>query len=324
MPFKNDLIIISIFIALLTILTLLFRKYLNLNLREHFKPFKSKLLLSIFILLGLLLFRTFLTMDLTIFLRFPWIDKTLTILILIVLFKVASLFLDVLEASYNRTNYALRRPLRPLVQAIKILLIIILIFGIVAIVLEKDPLIVMGSISTILAFISFIFKDILLGFFAGIQLTTNDTIQIGDYISIPQLDVSGTVKSIGLTTTEITATNQTQITVSSYSLLQNPLINYRQLNQSEGRQLIKRFNFKMNNNLNIEQLENDIRKIIEQDTGINKNKVQSIQFEEGPMNNLTLVVNIFSIYPSYNEFDAWSTKFSLKILKLMATHACFE
>lgn len=327
MPYNQDLFTVILFIGLLALIYYLANKHLNLNLRENFasvlEPFKSNLLMNIFVLLGLLLFRAFLSTNIQLLIDYYWLDKGVTILILIMLYRVISIFLDLLEASYNQSKYALKRPLRPLVQAVKIVLLIIVFFGILAVVLDKDPLIVMGSVSTFAAFISFIFKDILLGFFAGIQLTSTETIQIGDFISVPELNISGTIDSIGLTTLKLIASNQTHITVSTYSLIQYPVINYRHLSEAPGRQYINRFNFKFNNQLDLRSLETSIRNYIENSNEVNHDKLESIQFEAGPMNNLTLVVTLFSNYSGYVEFDSFSTRLSLEILQIMASHECF-
>lgn len=252
-----------------------------------------------------------------------FLDKTLTILIFIMLYRFFSLFLEILDSLYSISRISLRRPLKPLFQALRILVVIVLLFGIVAIVLDRDPFVVMGSLSTILAFVSFIFKDILLGFFAGVQLTASDTLQIGDYISIPELNISGTVSAVGLSSITLIQTNQTHTTVGSYSLLQNPIINFRYLSSAEGRQYQKRFNFKPLNEINYTYLIMQVREVFINNSHVNQNKTISVQIEEGPSNNLVLAVSCFSLFSQFDDFDQFSSELSAQILNVLSSNQLF-
>lgn len=328
MGFFQELPIILFFILLLAIIYWIAQKQLKINLFKNFNqvfdPFKKRLYLNLFFVIGTILLIGFINSDLYTKLDLHWLDKLATIALFIFLYRLMSVFLDLLEASYEQSRMAIKRPLRPIIQAIKIFLVIVVLFGVIAVVIDKDPLMVMGSVSTLLAFVSFIFKDILLGLFAGVQLTSTEAIQIGDFISMPELNISGTVKSVGLTTVELEAINQTLITVGTYSMIQNPIINSRSLASSPGRQLIKRLNFNPKNDLDIQALEQELRTLIETSDEINQDKFKSIQFEEGPMNNLTLVITVFSIYPTLVEHDLFTTQFSVKVLDILARHKCFN
>lgn len=328
MGFFQELPIILFFILLLAIIYWIAQKQLKINLFKNFNrvfdPFKKRLYLNLFFVIGTILLIGFINSDLYTKLDLHWLDKLATIALFIFLYRLMSVFLDLLEASYDQSRMAIKRPLRPIIQVIKIFLVIVVLFGVIAVVIDKDPLMVMGSVSTLLAFVSFIFKDILLGLFAGVQLTSTEAIQIGDFISMPELNISGTVKSVGLTTVELEAVNQTLITVGTYSMIQNPIINSRSLASSPGRQLIKRLNFNPKNDLDIQALEQELRTLIETSDEINQDKFKSIQFEEGPMNNLTLVITVFSIYPTLVEHDLFTTQFSVKVLDILARHKCFN
>lgn len=317
-----------VFLIIMVSLYFYIKKSLNVNVKENFtlalQPFKTRILTEGLLFLGLLILRGLLSFNIIEIEDYVWINKVITVLIFIMLARLISLILDIIDVSYSHSRMSLRRPLKPFFQAIKILLVIIVIFGIIAIILDKDPFVVMGSVSTLLAFLSFIFKDILLGFFAGIQLTANDTIRIGDYISIPKLDINGTVNNIGLTSLTLVSTNQTHTTVGTYLLTQNPIVNFRHLSTVVGRQYVKRFNFSPNNQMNLTQLISDLKDHFYEHQFINQEKTISVQIEEGPMNNLVLVISLFSMHPDFNSFDEFSTQLSLSILDLMSRYNLFK
>lgn len=322
-----ELIMIVIFLVILIVGGLFASKSLNLNIKDNLsvslKPYRNKILINVILFVLLLFVRGIVHPMIESETTIRFLDKTLTILIFIMLYRFFSLFLEILDRLYSISRISLRRPLKPLFQALRILVFIVLLFGLVAIVLDRDPFVVMGSLSTILAFVSFIFKDILLGFFAGIQLTTSDTLQIGDYVSIPELNISGTVSAVGLSSVTLIQTNQTHITVGSYSLLQNPIINFRHLSSVDGRQYQRRFNFKPLNEMNFNNFINEVRNVLQQHAGVNPNKTISVQIEEGPTNNLVLVVSCFSMYSKFDDFDQFSSGLSAQILNVLASNQLF-
>ena len=86
----------------------------------------------------------------------------------------------------------------------------------------------------------FVFKDALLGLIAGIQISSNDILRIGDYIEMPSKNTDGTVIDIKLNTVKVLNTNKTISTIPTYSFVSESFWNWRGLEISEGRR-IRRF-----------------------------------------------------------------------------------
>lgn len=321
-----ELILLALFVLLLCGVFIYGQKNMvNQNkFKDIISKFKNRILLEGVLFISLLLLRGFLSFNVTRLQEFRWLDKSLIILILILLYRLLSLLLDIFNYVYSRSDLSLRRPLTPVFQALKIILLIIVLFGVMAVVLDKDPLLVMGSVSTIVAFISFIFQDILLGFFAGIQLTSTDTIRIGDFISVPELGISGSVETIGLTMVTLVGFDQTHTTVAATNLIKNPIINYRHLAQTQGRQYTRNINFNPANANNISEVIEKVREYLINHPEVDENKVISVQIQEGTLTNLILSISAFSKHPGYQEFDLFASRLSAEIVQILASYNLFN
>src|SRR5690606_352450 len=101
------------------------------------------------------------------------------IYVLIVLTFVVSALLDSIDDIYRMKPISNVRPIKGLLQVVKIVVFIIIGIVIIATLLDQSPIILLSSIGALAAVFSFVFKDSILGFIAGIQLTSNDMLRIG-------------------------------------------------------------------------------------------------------------------------------------------------
>src|SRR5690606_36149109 len=100
----------------------------------------------------------------------------------------------------------------------------------------------MGAISAVLLLI---FKDTILGFIASIQLTINDMVRIGDWVSVPNYGADGDVIAIYLTTIKVRNWDNTISTVPTYSFVSDSFKNWRGMQDSGGRRIKRAVNFKI-------------------------------------------------------------------------------
>jgi mscS mechanosensitive ion channel len=84
-----------------------------------------------------------------------------------------------------------------------------------------------------------VFKDSILGFVAGIQLSANDMVRPGDWITLPSGAANGTVQEITLNTVKIQNFDNTISTVPPYTLVSSPFQNWRGMKDSGGRRVMK-------------------------------------------------------------------------------------
>lgn len=273
--------------------------------------------------IGILLVNSFIINDGTLILENPqlfnFLSKMINILSLTVLYLLISTFIDIIYHIYQQFKVSKKVPIKAVLQAIKVALVIVFGFGMIAIIMNKDPFIVMGSVSTIAAFISFIFKEILLGFFAGIQLTFNRTVELGDYIEIPALKSKGTISEIGLTTVTIQNIDESISTLPAYSLISNPLINYRHIYDAGHRHLTHKFYIKMDfvkdsNNLSL--FVDQVRQHIATKSKIIQEKPIMIQFGDSEVGGLPLFLYCYVDIIDLQEFTAFKTNLICEIVEL--------
>jgi miniconductance mechanosensitive channel len=92
----------------------------------------------------------------------------------------------------------------------------------------------LGALSAVLLFV---FKDTILGFVASVQITINDTVRIGDWISMPNSNADGTVLKISLSTVQIQNFDNTITSIPTYKLISDSFINWRGMSESGGRRI---------------------------------------------------------------------------------------
>lgn len=143
--------------------------------------------------------------------------------------------IDTLQAIYNTKDVSKTRPMKGVSQVIKIILVIACILLVIAAFTNRDIKSILLGLGTLSAVLMLIFKDSILGFVGGIQLTVNDMVRIGDWIVKGEAD--GTVIDIGLTTVKIQNWDNTIATIPTYSLVTDPFTNWRGMSESGGRRI---------------------------------------------------------------------------------------
>ena len=119
---------------------------------------------------------------------------------------------------------------------------ILLIIGgivIISILVNKSPASLFAGLGASAAILMLVFKDSILGFVAGIQLSANDMVRPGDWITLPSGAANGTVQEITLNTVKIQNFDNTISTVPPYTLVSSPFQNWRGMKDSGGRRVMK-------------------------------------------------------------------------------------
>ena len=165
----------------------------------------------------------------------PWITRAATLYTIVVIIISLSALLDVVDDRYRQREVSKRRPIKGLLQVIEI--IVVLVFGIVIIAswINESPLVLLSGISAFAAVMSFVFKDTLLGFVAGIQLSSNDMVRIGDWIEVPGKDINGIVYDISLISVSVDNFDNTRSTIPAYSLVSGTFKNWRKMTEAGAR-----------------------------------------------------------------------------------------
>jgi miniconductance mechanosensitive channel len=159
------------------------------------------------------------------------------IYMLVVTILVLDALLNAALEIYRRYPVSERFSLRAIVQVAKI--IIYFVFGIIilSLLLNRSPLAFLGGLGALSAVLLLIFKDAILGFVAGIQLTGNNMVRRGDWIQMPKYGADGDVLEITLTTVKVQNWDKTITTVPTYALISDAFKNWRGMEESGGRRI---------------------------------------------------------------------------------------
>lgn len=166
-------------------------------------------------------------------------------MIVSVLLTLNGLLLMMLDI-YNASESGKSRPMRGFVQVLQVLLFFVGCIVVIAVLIGKSPLTLFAGLGASAAVLMLIFKDSILGFVSGVQLTANDMVRIGDWIELPGGVANGIVQEITLNTVKIQNWDNTISTVPPYNLVNGSFQNWRGMQEGGGRRVCKNIYLDMN------------------------------------------------------------------------------
>lgn len=165
------------------------------------------------------------------------IQKISVVIIFIVMMTILNSTIDAVNDYYKVLPISKVRSIKGLLQTLKILVIIIMAIIIVAVIIERSPLLLLSGIGAVAAVFSFVFKDSILGLVAGIQLSSNDMLRLGDWIEMSKFDANGDVIDISLTTIKIRDFENAIVTIPAYTLISDSFKNWRGMKNTGARRM---------------------------------------------------------------------------------------
>lgn len=129
------------------------------------------------------------------------------------------------------------------ISVLKIILYFIAVIIIVAIILDKDPSTLFAGLGAMSAILMLAFQDTIKGLVAGIRLTSNDMVSVGDRITVPAAGADGIVEAIKLTTVKVRNFDNTIITVSPQTLVEGSFQNWKGMKENQGRKVVRKVFF---------------------------------------------------------------------------------
>jgi miniconductance mechanosensitive channel len=184
------------------------------------------------------------------FAGYDWIISLahgLVIIIMIIMgVRVLNAFLDASLVIYRTYEVSDRIPIRGFIQVFKIFIYFTSTIFIISILVDKSPLYLFTSLGALTAVLMFIFKDAILGFVAGIQLSANQMVAKGDWIEMPKYGANGDIIEIALTTVKVQNWDKTITTIPTYALIDDSFKNWRGMSESGGRRIKRAITIDMN------------------------------------------------------------------------------
>ena len=170
----------------------------------------------------------------------PLSQTLISFLFLIAGMMFLDAMLNALLAIYSKSAIAKEISITPFVQVLKLVLYFVTGILLLSLLLQKTPLYFLSGLGALTAVLMFVFKDVLMGFVAGIQLIANKMVAPKDWIEMPKYGADGDVLEITLTTVKVQNFDNTITTIPTYALINESFKNWRNMNLSGGRR-IKRY-----------------------------------------------------------------------------------
>ena len=139
---------------------------------------------------------------------------------------------------YFKSSDSLKHiPVDSYIQVIMIFIWFVGIILILSILTGREVGTFLASLGALSAIIILVFRDTILGFVSSIQITVNDTVRIGDWITMKGSNADGTVIEVNLSTVKVQNFDNTITTIPTYKLVSDSFINWRGMSESDGRRI---------------------------------------------------------------------------------------
>ncbi len=145
--------------------------------------------------------------------------------------------LSALQDSFSHNKATRTHSIKGYVQLGKIAVYIIAAIIIIAILINRSPLLLLSGLGAMSAVLLLVFKDTILSFVASIQLASNDLLRVGDWITMPQFDADGDVVDVALHTVKVQNFDMTITTIPTWRFISESFQNWRGMQQAGGRRI---------------------------------------------------------------------------------------
>ena len=165
------------------------------------------------------------------------VTTTFAVIMVTLITLIVMAIINSLLEIYHSFSVSRQIPIQGFAQVAKIITWLVALITIAALIIGESPLKLFAGLGAMTAVLMLVFKDPILGFVAGIQLSSNRMVGIGDWVDIPQHNASGDILEIGLTTVKVQNFDNTITTVPTQSLINDSFKNWRGMQESAGRRI---------------------------------------------------------------------------------------
>lgn len=165
------------------------------------------------------------------------LHKGCLIYFIVVFLQLVGAFLDTLYDISSQHETLRNRPLKGVYQMIKLLAVCVGGILIISILIGRDATTILAGLGASAAIIMLIFRDSILGLVAGVQLSANDMLRPGDWITMAKYGADGYVTEVTLTTVKVQNFDKTITTIPPYALVSDSFQNWRGMWDSGGRRI---------------------------------------------------------------------------------------
>ena len=146
-------------------------------------------------------------------------------------------FLKAVYSIYSDKESFRNRPLKSMMQTVQVAMWFVGGIVILSELIDKDPVSLLAGLGASAAVLMLIFKDSIMGFVSGIQLSANDMLKVGDWIKMPKYEADGIVTEVTLNTVKVRNWDNTVTTIPPYALVSDAFQNWNAMRESGGRRI---------------------------------------------------------------------------------------
>jgi len=165
------------------------------------------------------------------------IEKIAITYILIVSIALINSLLNALDEIYRTFPISKVRPIKGYISVVKIIMFIFMGIAIVSNLIGQNPIYILSGLGALSAVLMLIFKDSILGLVAGVQLSSNDMVRVGDWIEMPKYNANGDIIDITLNTIKVMNFDKSVTMIPSYALISDSFRNWRGMENAGGRRI---------------------------------------------------------------------------------------
>ena len=173
------------------------------------------------------------------------LQKLCQIYIIAVSLRFINASLNLIHEIYNKKDSFKNKPLKGFIQILQVTVFFIGVILIISILINKSPVSLLAGLGASAAILMLVFKDTILGFVAGIQLSANDMLRAGDWITMSKYGADGTVIEVTLNAVKVRNFDNTITTIPPYLLISDSFQNWQGMQESGGRRVKRSINIDM-------------------------------------------------------------------------------
>ena len=174
------------------------------------------------------------------------LQKACLIYLVVTTLRLISTFLSTLYELSSNHEKLRHRPLKGIYQMVQLIAILVGVIIMISILIDKDATTILAGLGASAAVMMLIFKDSILGLVAGIQLSANDMLRPGDWITMSKYGADGYVIEVSLTTVKVQNFDKTITTLPPYALVSDSYQNWRGMWENGGRRIKRSLFIDMN------------------------------------------------------------------------------
>ena len=172
-------------------------------------------------------------------------QKICAVYIVFALLLAINGFILVFLDMYNLRPVSKNRPIKGFMQVLQVLVFFIGGIVMISVLIGKSPATLLAGLGASAAILMLVFKDSIMGFVSGIQLSANNMLKVGDWITMPKYGADGTVIEVTLNTVKVRNFDNTITTIPPYLLVSDSFQNWQGMQESGGRRVKRSINIDM-------------------------------------------------------------------------------